>query len=195
MEAPENDWWAPTEAEGLDKGMGGHQSADSETVVWLTPPAILEALGPFDLDPCACSEPRPWPTAARHLTREDNGLARPWSGRVWLNPPYGPPAVLRPWLTRMAAHRQGTALIFARTETALFHRHCWEAATAMLFLEGRLFFHRPDGRPGGNNAGAPSVLVAYGEADAAALERSGINGAFIRMQNQKAEDSQCNLFA
>ena len=37
-----------------------------------------------------------------------------------MNPPYGPPPVIGPWMRRMAAHGHGTALIFARTETAIF---------------------------------------------------------------------------
>jgi len=32
------------------------------TDVWLTPPAIIEALGEFDLDPC-CPNNLPWATA------------------------------------------------------------------------------------------------------------------------------------
>lgn len=28
--------------------------------------------------------------AARHYTAQDNGLVQPWSGRVYLNPPFGP---------------------------------------------------------------------------------------------------------
>lgn len=47
----------------------------------------IRALGPFDLDPCS-PVGRPWDTAAQHHTIHDNGLLKPWSGRVWLNPPY-----------------------------------------------------------------------------------------------------------
>ena len=43
--------------------------------VWLTPPEILHSLGDFDLDPCASRE-RPWPTADKHLTIDDDGLSR-----------------------------------------------------------------------------------------------------------------------
>lgn len=71
-------------------GMGGHQSARSETDTWISPPAIIEALGgvdSFDLDPCA-AEGQPWPTARHHFTVVDNGLLQRWFGRVWLNPPY-----------------------------------------------------------------------------------------------------------
>ncbi len=165
-----------------NRGIGGHQSPVADTVVWLTPPAILGALGPFDLDPCACAEPRPWPTAGVHYTEADDGLARPWFGRCWVNPPYGRPEVVGPWLARLAAHGRGTALIFARTETDVFFRHVWRAATACLFLEGRLHFHRADGRRAPSNAGAPSVLVAYGGEDAGRLSRSGIAGHLVPLR-------------
>jgi hypothetical protein len=177
-------------------GIGAHHNPVSETVVWLTPPHILAALGPFDLDPCACSEPRPWPTAARHYTREDNGLILPWSGRVFCNPPYGPPPVVNPWLERMAEHGQGVALIFARTETAMFHRQVWERADAVLFLEGRLTFCKPDGTPGAGNSGGPSCLIAYGEKDADILKTCGLPGAFVRLNPEAAErDFLRDLFA
>ena len=54
---------------------------------WLTPPTIIKALGPFDLDPCA-PVTRPWPTAAKHYSIEDNGLQQVWFGKIWCNPPY-----------------------------------------------------------------------------------------------------------
>lgn len=163
-------------------GMGAHQSARAKTCVWLTPPAILKALGEFDLDPCACSEPRPWDTAKHHYTAEDDGLSRDWYGRVYLNPPYGPPSIIGPWMRRMAEHNCGTALIFARTETVMFFETVWRAASAALFLEGRLFFCRPDGIPAEANAGAPSCLVAYGIEDAYLLQKSGIRGQFIGLR-------------
>ena len=157
------------------RAMGSHQSAASGSDVWLTPPWLLERLGPFDLDPCAAPLPRPWPTATRHIALPDDGLSAIWEGRVWCNAPY---SGIGRWLGRLAAHGHGTALIFARTETALFTRYVWQEATAVLFLTGRVTFCRPSGRPGTGNAGAPSVLVAYGQADADALRDSGIPGAF-----------------
>jgi hypothetical protein len=83
----------------------------------------------------------------------------------------------------MAEHGHGTALIFARTETAAFFDGVWNAPTAKaaLFLQGRLWFRLPDGSPSRNNAGAPSVLVAYGEDDAQQLASSGIAGRLVRL--------------
>lgn len=155
--------------------IGGHQSARMVSDTWLTPPAILAALGEFDLDPCAAPEPRPWPTAAQHYTRDDDGMAQEWKGRVWLNPPYSREAAR--WLRRLAEHGHGTALVFARTETAWFVEHVWKRASLLLFLAGRIHFHYPDGRRAPANSGAPSVLVAYGDADAERLAQSGIRGA------------------
>lgn len=158
-------------------GIGSHHSANPVTDEWLTPPELLEALGPFDLDPCAPVE-RPWPTAAQHLTVAEDGLTSPWEGRVWCNPPYSDVA---PWMRRMAGHRCGLALVFARCETSWWFDYVWPSATALLFLKGRLSFARADGsRPrAGHNSGGPSVLVAYSEADADRLRESRLAGALV----------------
>lgn len=157
--------------------MSGHQSTHANTHTWLTPPEIIEALGPFDLDPCAAPEPRPWPTATEHWT--ELALIRPWQGRVWLNPPYGPFA--GDFLERLADHGNGIALVFARTETDAFHRHVWNRADGLLFLRGRLHFHYPNGRRADANAGAPSVLIAYGQANRHCLLNCDIDGHFIEL--------------
>lgn len=154
---------SPAGATRKRRGMGGHQSRRAETETWLTPPWLLDALGHFDLDPCAAPEPRPWPTAEFHYTEADDGLNRAWpaNAMVWCNPPYGD--AVGAWLARCRAHPgPALALVFARTETAWFHEHVWNAAAAVLFLEGRLHFHHPDGRRAAHNAGAPSCIVAYG---------------------------------
>lgn len=126
---------------------------------WLTPPDIIHALGPFDLDPCAPIV-RPWEMAAKHYTVEDDGLSQPWEGRVWLNPPYGRETFK--WMERLAEYKNGIALIFARTETQGFHAQIWDRAHSVFFFRGRLSFHFVDGRKG-NTANAPSCLVSYDE--------------------------------
>jgi hypothetical protein len=149
---------------------------------WLTPPEILKALGPFDLDPC-CPPSMPWKTATVMHTPADDGLAFPcwpWHGRVWLNPPYGPNTAV--WLERLAQHGDGVALIFARTDTVFFHRLVWKKADALLFLRGRLHFHNAKGERAKHNSGGPSVLVAYGSANAECLRRCELPGAFVRLK-------------
>lgn len=161
------------------KGIGGHQSAKMRTDEWLTPPEIINNLGLFDLDPCS-PVVRPWDTAAIHYNLNDDGLSKEWTGRVWLNPPYSKEA--EKWLKKLAYHGNGTALIFARTETAAFFREVWNKATAVLFVEGRIYFYDVLGNRAPANAGAPSVLIAYGVENSVAMEISGIKGKFIKLK-------------
>ncbi len=159
------------------KGIGGHQRAyRGRTDSWITPQPILDALGPFDLDPCAC-DPQPWSTADRMLTEAHDGLSRTWRGRVWLNPPYGPATWT--WLQRLSEHGDGIALTFARTETAGFHRWVWRKSHGLFFLKGRLHFHRPSGKRAAHNAGGPSVLIAYGSQNARVLQDCGLSGIYV----------------
>lgn len=151
--------------------LSGHQSARMLNDEWLTPPEIVRACGQFDLDPCAPIV-RPWDTAARHFTVEDDGLSQPWAGRVWCNPPFGREAIK--WLRRMVEHGNGIALIPARTETVMFYETVWGAADAVLFIQGRPHFHYVDGRRAAANSGAPICLVAYGLHNVAALASSGL---------------------
>lgn len=148
---------------------------------WLTPPSIISALGPFDLDPCSPIN-RPWDTAASHYSKLDNGLIQPWYGRVWLNPPYGRETFT--WMKRLAEHSNGIALIFARTETKGFHAQIWNKAKAIFFFEGRLKFHYVNGRQG-NTANAPSCLIAYDYANAKAIAKanraSQIKGRLVNL--------------
>jgi hypothetical protein len=166
----------------VSKGVGGHQQPHrGKTDDWLTPPEVVAALGHFDLDP-ACPPSMPWPTADRMLTPADDGFNSDWSGRVWLNPPYGPETGR--WLWRLADHGDGVALVFARTETADFFRCVWDRADAVLFLKGRLHFHDRNGVRAKFNSGAPSVLVAYGDRNCDSLDRCGLAGKFIRLRRR-----------
>lgn len=158
-------------------GIGSHTKAYRGAAdEWLTPPEILSSLGDFDLDPCSPVS-RPWDTAKQHYTVNDDGLILPWHGRVWCNPPYGPETIK--WMHKLATHGNGIALIFARTETKMFFETVWKRATAVLFIEGRLTFHKIDGSKGHANSGGPSVLVAYGNRNAEALSNSDIQGHLV----------------
>lgn len=167
----------------LDIGFAHDRTTGKED--WLTPPEIVRALGPFDLDPCSPLV-RPWDTAAKHYTREDNGLMQPWEGRVWLNPPYGNDTVK--WMRRLANHGNGIALIFARTETKVFFPWVWDHATGLLWLYGRISFYTKEGRRGGT-AGAPSVLIAYGQENATRLQTCGLTGHFTSNQTHHVHPS------
>lgn len=159
-------------------GENPHDGSRHRKDRWLTPSSLTDPLGHFDLDPAGA----PGHTIADRtylIDQGEDGLVLPWNNRVWLNPPYG--KLLSPFMARMAEHNHGTALIFARTETAMFHAYVWPLASAALFLRGRATFLDADGKRASANAGAPSVLLAYGDEDAHILRASGIDGAFLRL--------------
>jgi phage N-6-adenine-methyltransferase len=158
--------------------MGSHQSHKFLKNEWLTPPEIIEELGPFDLDPCA-PVIRPWDMAKKHYTQKDDGLSQEWNGKVWLNPPYG--KLTKLWLNKLSKHKDGIALIFARTETEVFFNYVWDKADAVLFIKGRLHFYHHTGERAKGNAGAPSVLVAYGKDNVKILRECNIPGKFFEL--------------
>lgn len=158
------------------QGMSSHQSTNMGKDEWLTPPEIIKALGPFDLDPCApVPSKRPWPTAKQHFDMTTNGLIQPWTGRVWCNPPYG--LHIGRWLGRCVEHGNAIVLIFARVETEAWFKHIWPKADAVFFFHGRLAFHHaPSGARSEWTGGAPSALVAYGATNVRAIRAALIAG-------------------
>ena len=58
-----------------------------------TPSHIIEiaraCMGGIDLDPASCAIANETVKASTYYGTRQNGLKRPWFGRVWLNPPYG----------------------------------------------------------------------------------------------------------
>lgn len=132
----------------------------SKTPEHYTPPAILEAvvavLGAIDLDPA--SNPGRTVPAARHYTVVDDGLAQPWCGRVFLNPPYG--RGIEPWIKKLVTeHTSGRvekaiALLPARVDTQWFRRL---RDYPCCFVKGRLTFIGNE-----NAAPFPSVVVYLG---------------------------------
>ncbi len=159
--------------------LSSHQSSNSKSIEWLTPPELLYSLGTFDLDPCSPIV-RPWDTAKKHYTVKDDGLSQDWKGRIWLNPPFGRKKSYA-WMERMAQHNNGIALLAARTETKMFFNFVWPVATGILFLERRPHFHYQNGQRAKCNSGAPICLISYGPSNYSFLERSSL-GKTVRLK-------------
>lgn len=86
---------------------GGPAIVDSDA--WFTPRWIFDGLElEFDLDVAAPLERIPWIPARHQFTVVDDGLAQPWRGVVWCNPPYSD---VGPWCRKWAAHDRGALLI------------------------------------------------------------------------------------
>lgn len=148
-----------------------HEKPWGDTREWYTPPELFDSIGlRFDLDVASpMAGPVPWVPADRFYSPRENGLTMPWGGRVWLNPPYGPPLV--PFVHRMVEHHNGILLVPARTETRWF-QYAAENADLVCFLRDRLHFTREDGFRG--RASHASVLVAFGFDNASAVEEANL---------------------
>lgn len=155
------------------------ERSEKTTVEWLTPPDLVKKLGEFDLDPCTPINP-PFVHAKTNFTVIDDGLTKSWFGRVYMNPPYG--KGMETWIEKLKNHGNGIVLIFARTETKCFFNHIWYNADAILFVKGRIKFYNIDGEQKGT-PGAPSVFIAYGEDNALALKKSGIEGRYLDLKS------------
>ncbi|MBC5862024.1 DNA N-6-adenine-methyltransferase [Flavobacterium turcicum] len=155
------------------------ERSEKTTVEWLTPPDLVKKLGEFDLDPCTPINP-PFVHAKTNFTVIDDGLTKSWFGRVYMNPPYG--KGMEAWIEKLKNHGNGIVLIFARTETKCFFNHIWYNADAILFVKGRIKFYNIDGEQKGT-PGAPSVFIAYGEDNALALKKSGIEGRYLDLKS------------
>lgn len=163
-------------------GFGHERGYEGGSNDWITPKYIIDALGPFDLDPCA-SVTQPWSCARKAYTVEQDGLAHYWFGSVWLNPPYGPHTSR--WVRRLSEHGHGIALIFARVETKLWHDFIFPTMDGLVFPRSRISFHRPDGSLPKSSSGAPSAIIAWGNDERSrlieAVDQGAIAGAYFDM--------------
>ena len=113
----------------------------SQSVEWTTPPDLFAALDAefhFDLDVAASHENA---LCARYFTKETDGLAQPWRGVCWMNPPYG--REIGAWMRKawQSAAEGATVvcLLPARTDTTWWHDYVARADEIRL-LRGRLKF-------------------------------------------------------
>jgi hypothetical protein len=130
---------------------------------YYTPAWVFERMGlTFDLDPCAPPGGGPFVPTKRFYTKADDGLTSPWSGRVWMNPPYSKPT---PWVARFIEHHNGVCLVpFAKSR---WFDLLWSSADAVVapgveasrFIGGPIFM--------------PVMAAAFGAENVEALGRLG----------------------
>ena len=116
--------------------------------------------------------PGHWVPAERTYTKADDGLSQPWSGSVFMNPPFGGRNGHVPWLRRFLQHANGIAIVRAHTSAAWFHDNAVRAE-AMLFPRGKTKFIRPDGSVG-RAPGHGVVLLGMGAEARNAMRASGL---------------------
>lgn len=122
---------------------------------WYTPPAIIKraraCLGGIDLDPASNAVAQQWIQADTYYSLGDDdprhAFARPWCGRVWLNPPFDDtPAWVAHWL-RAPEMTAGLLLVNSAPGYNWWER-LWREVPVIL-LRDRLCFVRADGTSGG----------------------------------------------
>ena len=160
-------------------GQTVRMKAERGPVEWYTPEHVIEAaaqvMGDFDLDPASCANANRIVNALKFYTLEDNGLEQPWTGRVWLNPPYD---AVGPWVEKLIAEyeagnvTEAVLLVNANTETRWFEK-LWKFS--ICFVRGRLKFWNPEkanavGAPHGN---AVIYVGAFPERFSAEFQKLG----------------------
>jgi phage N-6-adenine-methyltransferase len=132
----------------------------SNTDDWGTPQALFDELNTefgFTVDVCANENNF---KVANYFDVEKDGLAQPWEGVVWCNPPYG--RRMKLWIAKAyEAWQQGATvvcLIPARTDTVWWHSYAAKASE-IRFIKGRLKYEQ--NRIPGDNAPFPSAIVIF----------------------------------
>ena len=128
----------------------------SATDLWSTPQDFFDkqnAIYCFTLDVCATAANA---KCARYFTEADDGLAQPWQGVCWMNPPYGRAIGL--WMRKAhESHLTGATvvcLVPSRTDTRWWHDYAMKGQIE--FIRGRLKFGNAK-----NSAPFPSALVVF----------------------------------
>lgn len=159
--------------DGIFTGPGNKKSVE-----WYTPEWIFDELAvKFNMDPSSPHDMETCVPANIKYNIFDDGLSLAWTGRVWLNPPYG--RDIDKWIGKMIDHNNGIALVFSRTD-AKWCQECMLRCSAMLFIQGRIQFV-----PGNENkhkvggSGAGSVFFAFGRGNIAPLKRIQHRGHLI----------------
>lgn len=117
-----------------------------------TPVAVIDkvktVLGGIDLDPASCEIAQEVVKAKTYYTVDDDGLNKPWKGRVFLNPPYGMP-LIRDFTDKLVDELPAitAAILLTNDQTdTLWWQKSATNANLICLPQGRLHFTTPDGK-------------------------------------------------
>lgn len=137
--------------------MNVHFSSKSDT--WETPQHVFDGIAScffgFDLDVCATPKNA---KCKKFYTPEDDGLTKPWTGRCWMNPPYG--RNIGKWMKKAYESGRDGALVVclvpARTDTHWWHDYALRGEVR--YIRGRIKFVGAK-----HSAPFPSAVVIFGD--------------------------------
>lgn len=138
---------------------------------YYTSPWVFEKMEiQFDVDVCSPPGGIEWIPANRYFSMIDDGLAQPWSGRVWMNPPF---SNIGPWVRKFIEHENGICLTIATKSLWFFE--LWESNAAMMTCGPELSkFVGPKLHKAGDRwIPYPCVLWAFGQECTEAVSRIG----------------------
>jgi len=129
----------------------------STTDLWSTPQDFFNQqnalYGPFTLDVCADETNA---KCAVYFDKTTDGLKQIWTGKCWMNPPYG--REISKWMKKAyESAGNGTVvvcLVPARTDTKWWHDYAIKGQVT--FIRGRLKFGDSE-----NSAPFPSAVVVF----------------------------------
>lgn len=145
--------------------MALHEQSVGATDEWYTPPHVFEAMkATFDFDVASPGRlVTPWIPARNFIDKAADGLDHPWSGFVWMNPPFGGRNGLIPWLEKFTAHGDGVALVPDRTSAPWWQTFA-PKMDALLFVAPKIRFIGADGKPGASPAQGTTLMARGADA-------------------------------
>jgi hypothetical protein len=123
-------------------------------IEWYTPKKYIESarlvLGYFDLDPASNPHAQQTIMAKNYHTVSDDGLTKPWSGKVWLNPPFTA-RVINKFIDKIVTHYLSGEIVEAIVLTNNASDTSWfqsaaKTAQAVCFTAHRISFYKGNGQ-------------------------------------------------
>ena len=143
----------------------GHNSGKYE---WYTPKKFIDAarnvMGSIDLDPASSEIANKVIQATTIYTEQDSGLVHPWSGNIWMNPPYNNSLVgefTRKLVEDLPNINQACVLVNNATETRWF-KYISSKCDVQCQVTGRIKFLDENGEATGSSLQG-QVIMYFGK--------------------------------
>lgn len=140
---------------------------------YYTPRWVFERMGlVFDLDVCAPPGGVEWVPAVRYFDQAADGLAQPWEGRVWMNPPFSGTG---PWVDKFIVHGHGVCLV--PHSRARWHARLWASSAVLVDVNAQgdsmfKFYKALTGEYA--NIYMPVFMAGFGDECVEAIGRLGV---------------------